>query len=91
MVDNTVSFPDLALDKLLGNYSEQDIRSFRTSVENRVRFSMGHEPENKDERGSTSFRKKAHFPSLLRGPATEWYADNIADVHDWQLIRTHFP
>ena len=51
---------------------------------------MGHEPDNNDERGRYLFRKKALFSSLLRGPAAEWYADNIRDEHDWQHIRTHF-
>ena len=51
---------------------------------------MGHEPDNDDGRARYLFRKKALFSSLLRGPAAEWYTDNIEDGHDWQHIRTHF-
>ena len=90
MADNTVSFPDLALDKFSGNDPEQNVRSFLTTVENKINFSMGHEPDNDDERARYLFRKKALFSSLLRGPAAEWYTDNIEDGHDWQHIRTHF-
>ena len=36
------------------------------------------------------YSEKRHFSSVLRGPAAEWYADNITDEHDWQHIRTHF-
>ena len=90
MADNTVSFPDLALDKFSGNDPEQDVRSFLTTVENKINFSMGHEPDNDDDRARYLFRKKALFSSLLRGPAAEWYTDNIGDGHDWQHIRTHF-
>ena len=90
MADNTVSFPDLALDKFSGNDPEQDVRSFLTTVENKINFSMGHEPDNDDERARYLFRKKALFSSLLRGPAAEWYTDNIKDGHDRQHIRTQF-
>ena len=90
MANNTVSFPDIALDKFSGNDPEQDVRSFLTTVENEINFSMGHEPENDGERERYLFRKNALFSTLLRGPAAEWYADNIADGHDWQHIRTHF-
>ena len=90
MADNTVSFPELALDKFSGNDPEQDVRSFLTTVENKINFSMGHEPDTDDERARYLFRKKALFSSLLRGPAAEWYTDNIEDGHDWQHIRTHF-
>ena len=82
MANNTVSFPDLALDKFSGNDPEQDSRSLLTTVENKINFSMGHEPDNDDERARYLFRKKALFSSLLRGPAAEWYADNIEDGHD---------
>ena len=51
---------------------------------------MGHAPDKDDERGRYFFRKKALFSSLLRGPAAEWYTDNIEDGHDWQHIGTHF-
>ena len=63
---------------------------FFTTVENKLNFSMGHEPDNDDERARYLFREKALFLSLLRGPAAEWYTDNIEDGHDWQHIRRHF-
>ena len=90
MADNTVSFPDLALDKFSGSDPEQDVKSFLTTVENKINFSMGHEPEDDDERRRYLFRKKALFSSLLRGPAAEWYSDHIRDRDTWEEVRANF-
>ena len=90
MAENTVSFPDLALDKFSGNDPDQDAKSFLLRVENKINFSLGSRPTNVAERARYLFRKKTLFSLLLRGPATEWYADSINDAASWDQIRTAF-
>ena len=90
MAENTVSFPDLALDKFSGNDPDQDAKSFLLTVENKINFSLGSRPADNAERARYLFRKKALFSSLLRGPAAEWYADSITDAATWDQIRTAF-
>ena len=90
MAENTVSFPDLALDKFSGNDPDQDAKSFLLTVENKINFSLGSRPTDVADRARYLFRKKALFSSLLRGPAAEWYADSINDAATWDQIRTAF-
>ena len=90
MADNTVSFPDLALDKFSGNDPDQYAKSLLLTVENKTNFSLGSTPTDIAERARYLFRKKALFSSLLRGPAAEWYADSINDAATWDQIRTAF-
>ena len=90
MAENTVSFPDLALDKFSGNEPDQDAKSFLLTVENEINFSLGSRPTDITERARYLFRKKALFSSLLRGPAAEWYADSINDAATCDQIRTAF-
>ena len=37
-----------------------------------------------------TLKKKALFSSLLRGPAAEWYENNIANATTWENVRTNF-
>ena len=37
-----------------------------------------------------TFKKKALFSSLLRGPAAEWYENNITNATTWEIVRTNF-
>ena len=90
MAENTVLFPDLALDKFSGNDPDQYAKSFLLTVENKIKFSLGSRPIDMAERARYLFRKKALFSSLLRGPAAEWYADSINDAATWDQIRTAF-
>ena len=90
MAENTVSFPDLALDKFSGNDPDQDAKSFLLTVENKINLSLGWRPTDIAERARYLFRKKALFSSVLRGPAAEWCADSINDAATWEQIRTAF-
>ena len=90
MVENTVSFLDLALDKFLGNDPDQDAKSFLLTVENKINFSIGSRPTDMVERARYLFRKKALFSSHLQGPAAECYADSIGHAATWDQIRTAF-
>ena len=49
MVQNSVSFPDLALDKFSGNDPDQDVESFLLTVENKIDFSLGSPPNVADD------------------------------------------
>ena len=88
MAENTLSFPDLALDKFLGEDLDQDARSFLVTVENKINISLGSRPTDVAERARCLFRKEALLSSLLRGPAAEWYAGSINDAATWHQIRT---
>ena len=90
MAENTVSFPELAIDKFSGNDPDQDAKSFLLTVENKINFSFGSKSTDAAETARYLFRKKALFSSLLRGPATDWYADSINDAATWDQIRTAF-
>ena len=90
MVQNAVSFPDLALDKFFGNDPDQDVKSFLLTVENKIDFSLGSQPNDAGEAARYLFRKKALFSSLLRGPAAEWYEGfNVGNpLPTWIQVRT---
>ena len=90
MAENTVSFPDLALDKFPGNNPDQDAKSFLLTVENKINFSLGSRPTKIAETARYLFRKKPLLSSLLRGPVAEWYADSINDAATWDQIRAAF-
>ena len=90
MAQNTVTFPDLALDKFSGNDPDQDAKSFLTTVENKINFSLGSAPVDRDELIRYTFRKKALFSSLLRGPAAEWYEATVTNATTWDQIKATF-
>ena len=90
MIENTKAFPDLALDKFLGNDPDQNAKPFLLTVENKINFSLGSRPNDMAERARYIFGKKALFSSLLRRPAAERYADSIHDAATWDQIRTAF-
>ena len=90
MAENTVSFPDLALDKFSGNDPDLDAKSFLLTVENNINFSLGSRSTDIAKRARYLFKKKALFSSLLRGLAAEWYVDSINDAATWDQISTAF-
>ena len=90
MAENTLSFPDLALDHFSGNDPDQYAKSLLLTLENKINFSLGSIPTEATERTQYLFRKKALFSSLLRGPVAEWYADSVNDAAFWDQIRTAF-
>ena len=88
MAENTVSFPNLALDKFLGSDPDQDAKSFLLTVEIQINFSLGSRSTDNTEIERYLFRKKALFSSLLEEPAAEWYADSIGETATWEQIGT---
>ena len=76
--------------KFSGTDLDQDAESFMQLIEQKSNFALGDEPADADELAKYTFRKKALFASLLQGPATEWYENNITNATTWENVRTNF-
>ena len=62
MANNTESFPDLALDKFMGNDPNQDGKLFLLTVGNKFNFSLGWRPVDNAQKARYLLRKKPSFP-----------------------------
>ena len=69
MANTHLVYPDLALDKFSGTDPDQDAESLVQLIERKINFALGDAPADPDDLVSYTFRKKALFSSLLRGPA----------------------
>ena len=85
-----LAYPDLAVDKFSGTGPDQDAESFIQLIERKINFAPGDAPGDAGELANYTFRKKALFSSLLRGPAAEWYESNITNATTWENVRTNF-
>ena len=83
MANTHIAYPDLDLDKFSGTDPDQDAESFVQLMERKINFALGDAPADLDDLISYTFRKKAVFSSLLRGPAAEWYENNIENATTW--------
>ena len=90
MANTHLAYPDLAIDKLSGTDPDQDAESFIQIIERKFNFALGDAPGDAGELANYTFRKKALFSSLLRGPAAEWYESNITNATTWEDVRTNF-
>ena len=90
MANTHLAYPDLALDKFSGTDPDQDAESFVQLIERKINFALGDAPADPDDLVSYTFRKKALFSSLLRGPAAEWYENNIENATTWADTREQF-
>ena len=90
MFNTHLAYPDLAIDKFAGTDPDQDGESFIQLIERKINFALGDAPADAGELANYSFRKKALFSSLLRGPATEWYESNITNATTWENVRKNF-
>ena len=75
-----LAYPDLAVDKFSGKGPDQDAESFIQLIERKINFALGDAPGDAGELANYTFRKKGLFSSLLRGPAAEWYENNITNA-----------
>ena len=73
MANTHLAYPYLALDKFSGTDPDHEADSFVQLIEGKIDFALGDAPADPDDLVSYTFRKKALFSSLLRGPAAEWY------------------
>ena len=90
MANTHLPHPDLALDKFSGTDPDQDAESFVQLIERKINFALGDAPADPDNLVSYTIRKKALFFSLLRGPAPEWYENNIESATTWADTREQF-
>ena len=81
MTNTHLAYPDLALDKFSGTDPNQDAESFVQHIERKINFALGDAPAYLDELVNYTFRKKALFSFLLRGPAAEWYEKKYRECH----------
>ena len=90
MANTHLVYPDLAIDKFSGTDPDQNAESFIQLIERKINFAHGDAPGDAGELVNYTFRKKALFSSLLRGPAAEWYESNITNATTWDNVRTNF-
>ena len=90
MANTDLAYPDLALDMFSGTDSDQNAESFVQLIERKINFALGDAPADLDDLVSYTFRKKALFSSVLRGPAAEWYENNIEIATTWAATREGF-
>ena len=94
--DNFPQWPILILvtliwpsTKLSGTYPGEDAESFIQLIERKIIFAPGDAPGDAVELANYTFRKKALISSLLRGPAADWYENNITKTTSWENVRTN--
>ena len=90
MANTHLAYPDLALDKFPGTDQDQDAESFVQLIKRKINFALGDAPADPDDLVNYTFREKALFSSLLRGPAAEWYENNIENAATWADTREQF-
>ena len=86
---NTVAYPDLALEKFIGIHSKENPTAFIRLLEKIISFSLGSRPATNENDFQNVYddRKAAHFGSLLRDPAAEWF-DSLEAALTWGEIKT---
>ena len=85
-----LAYTDIAIDKLSDTDPDQDVDSFIQLIERKINSALGYPPGDAGELANYTFRKKALFSSLLRGPAAEWYESNITNATTWDDVQTNF-
>ena len=90
MANTHLAYPDLAIDKFSGTDPDQDAESFIELIYRKINFALGDAPGDAGELANYIFRKKELFSSLLRGPAADWYENNITNATTWENVRTFF-
>ena len=91
MANTRLAYPDSALDNISGTDTDQDAEALIHSIERKINFALGTEPEPGDlEHANYLFRKKAIFSSLLQRAATERYGNTIPGATTWNDVRTLF-
>ena len=66
-----LAYPDLAAYKFSGTDLDQVAETFIQLIERKINFALEDAPGDAGEFENYTFRKKALFASLLRGPAAE--------------------
>ena len=90
MANTHLAYHDLAINKFSGTDPNQDAESFIELIERKINFALRDAPGDAGQLAKYTFRKKALFSSLLRGPAADWYENNITNATTWEIFRTNF-
>ena len=90
MANTHLAYPVLVIDKFSGTDPDQDAEFFIQLIEQKIHFAHGDAPGDAGKLENYTFRKKALFSSFLRGPADEWYENNITNANTWKNVRTIF-
>ena len=85
MANTHLAYPDLAVDKFSGTDPDEDAEFFIQLIKRKINFALG----DAGELANYTFRKKALFSSLLRGPVAESYENNITNATTWEDVRTN--
>ena len=88
MANTNLAYPNLAIDIFCGTDPDQHAESFIQLFVQKINFALGDALGDAGKLANYTFRKKALFSSLLRGPAAEWYENNITNATTWENIRT---
>ena len=84
MTDTHLPYRDLAIDNFSGTDPNQDAEPFIQLIEWKMSFALRDAPGDAGELANYTFRNKALFSYLLRGPAAEWYENNITNAITWE-------
>ena len=90
MANTHLTYLYLAIDKFSGTDPDQDAETFIELIERKINFAPGDAPADAGELANHTVRKKALFSSLIRGPAAEWYENNITNATTWENVRENF-
>ena len=85
---NTVAYPDLALEQIVGIDSSEDPTAFFRLLE-KISFSLGSRPAVKKNNVQTVHddRRKVLFGSVSQGPVTQWFDSKQATIK-WDASKT---
>ena len=88
---NTVAYPDLALEKLIGIDSSEDPTAFIRLLEKEISFSLGGEPAVNEYNVKIVHdgERKDLFGAVLRGPIAEWF-DSLQATITWDASKIHW-
>ena len=64
-------------------------RRFVHPNERMINFALGDASGDADELANYTFKKKALLAPLFRGPAAEWYQNNITNATTWENVITN--
>ena len=90
MANIHLAYPDLDIERFFGREPDQDAESFIQLIRRKTNFALGDALGDAGELVNCTFRKKALFSFLLRGPAAEWYESNITNATTCEKARKNF-
>ena len=88
---NTVAYPDLALEKLIGIDSSEDPTAFIRLLEKKISFSLGSRPAGNEYNVKTVHDdgRKNLFGAVSRRPIAEWF-DSLQATITWDASKIHW-